>query len=741
MIHKKQWTALVIGLMMLLLAACIPQGGGPLPGTGGTPATSAPSNPAPATAVPPTAVQTQPPGASDPLANTQWTLVSIGQAGTETPVPQGASPTIQFDESQRASGFSGCNTFGGGYQVQDGRLIFDQLVSTLIACQDQKVMDLEQRYLKAIQSAGEFTLSGDQLVIQYDNDQGALTFTRSLAATQAPTQGAPDPLANTQWSLESFGLNSAVNPVVAGSTLTLQFDSSGQASGSGGCNTFGGAYQVQGNTLSLNNLVSTERACLEQALNQQEQSYLQALQGASTFEIDGGNLVIHYNNAQGVLNFIKANGAGTGTPEASILCSPDAQATDPNWKLCRSEQFGFEVQYPQAGDLIDQTGTTARINLPFTAGTNLTEKYMDISAAENSATCTSPLTAGHEPGSIPTGPVQMNGITFTKETGQDGAAGSTYNWVAYSTSQGNVCVSLSFVLRSHQPELEPTPPPVFNMDEESQVFEEVVNTFRWLNASVTPTAALATATPVPATATPTRAPATAAPTAVPATEEPTSPAAARIRFRAGATSATINGRLDASGSNLYVLSAAAGQNMTINLSFTRGRAILAVWGADGDVLLSDHAEAATFNDVLPKTQDYFILVRGRPNGITRYSMQVTIPPLSGTAVPATPSPVRISFRAGATSATVDGSLLASGSDEYVLSASRGQTLSIDMTFTKGRAILAVWGADGTVLLSDHAEASSFQADLPRTQDYYILVKGRPNGATDYTMKVTIPPLR
>jgi hypothetical protein len=76
----------------------------------------------------------------------------------------------------------------------------------------------------------------------------------------------------------------------------------------------------------------------------------------------------------------------------------------------------------------------------------------------------------------------------------------------------------------------------------------------------------------------------------------------------------------------------------------------------------------------------------------------------------------------------------------VLSALEGQTLTVELSFTEGRAILAIWGADGTVLMSDHAEASSFSGVLPSTQDYFILIKGRPDGETVYSMKVTIPPL-
>jgi LysM repeat protein len=108
------------------------------------------------------------------------------------------------------------------------------------------------------------------------------------------------------------------------------------------------------------------------------------------------------------------------------------------------------------------------------------------------------------------------------------------------------------------------------------------------------------------------------------------------------------------------------------------------------------------------------------------------------SVQPTPTTERINFQLGATSATVTGHLSASGSRQYALAASAGQTMTVDLSFTKGKAILAIWGADGDVLLSDHAEATHFEGVLPKTQDYNILLKGRPNGETDYSMKVTIP---
>jgi len=213
---------------------------------------------------------------------------------------------------------------------------------------------------------------------------------------------------------------------------------------------------------------------------------------------------------------------------------------------------------------------------------------------------------------------------------------------------------------------------------------------------------------------------------------PTASTLERIKFAAGSTSATATGHLEPSESKQYILHVLAGQTMTINLAFTAGRAILVVWGDDGDVLLSDHAEASNFQRQLPTTQDYHIQLKGRPEGSTDYSMTVIIPSINTGAK-------RIEFAPGSDSSTVNGTLQPSLSDQYIINVQAGQTMTIDLTFTLGNAILVVWGADGDVLLSDHAEASSFQSVLPTTQDYYIMVKGRPDGSTTYSMTVTIPP--
>jgi hypothetical protein len=67
-------------------------------------------------------------------------------------------------------------------------------------------------------------------------------------------------------------------------------------------------------------------------------------------------------------------------------------------------------------------------------------------------------------------------------------------------------------------------------------------------------------------------------------------------------------------------------------------------------------------------------------------------------------------------------------------------MTVELDFASGEAILVIWGADGTVLLTDHAEASSFEGEIPKNQDYFILVKADPDDGADYTLTVTIPPI-
>lgn len=109
-------------------------------------------------------------GANDPLAGTSWTLTSIGGKGL---VP-GSNITLEFKDGQ-ASGNAGCNSYGGGYQVNGNKVEFQQMASTLMACADSDMMVQESAYLGFLGKAQSFELADGQLQI-YRSDGEALTF-------------------------------------------------------------------------------------------------------------------------------------------------------------------------------------------------------------------------------------------------------------------------------------------------------------------------------------------------------------------------------------------------------------------------------------------------------------------------------------------------------------------------------------------------------------------------------------
>jgi hypothetical protein len=197
-----------------------------------------------------------------------------------------------------------------------------------------------------------------------------------------------------------------------------------------------------------------------------------------------------------------------------VILSVLSACSFPTWLTYTNAAYGFLLKYPPGGSIVaGATDTSIRIQLPITPGTNLVEKYLEISVQDGVSTCESPLAAGYATGILTPTSMTINGLTWVREEASEGAAGSIFDWTAYSTVSGSVCVSLTFVLHSHNPGVYVTPPPTFNRSAESFVFILIVDTFKWLNgAAITPTPDLAmavmsnTATPPPtpvSTSTPT----------------------------------------------------------------------------------------------------------------------------------------------------------------------------------------------------------------------------------------------
>jgi heat shock protein HslJ len=132
------------------------------------------------------------------LTGTEWRLISLGPPGSETDVVPGTTVTLKFGEDGRASGSTGCNSYGGTYEVSGDRITFGRLVSTRRACLDQNANQQEQRFLAALEAANRFRLSSDRLTIFSDRVRNVLNFvgtSTSEPPDDRPSDNRSDPVA------------------------------------------------------------------------------------------------------------------------------------------------------------------------------------------------------------------------------------------------------------------------------------------------------------------------------------------------------------------------------------------------------------------------------------------------------------------------------------------------------------------------------------------------------------------
>ncbi len=208
----------------------------------------------------------------------------------------------------------------------------------------------------------------------------------------------------------------------------------------------------------------------------------------------------------------------------------------------------------------------------------------------------------------------------------------------------------------------------------------------------------------------------------------------RITFATGATSATVNGRIDGASMDNYLLDASAGQYMQITVASPAGEAYLTVVSPQGSPLARAQAGAQSFSGSLPETGDYRISVSSpSATAHTTYTLTVTVTGSSSSGVTQ-----RIRFASGATSSAISGQVGGSGVDTYLLDAGGGQQMQITLSSPSGTAYLNVIAPDGSPLARAQAGAQGFSGSLPTSGDYQLQVMtlgGNPQ--TSYTLTVSV----
>ena len=109
------------------------------------------------------------------------------------------------------------------------------------------------------------------------------------STSSSPDASAAVGIVGPTWIVTTIG----GSDTVADARPTMAFGADGQVQGSGGCNSYGGPYKLDGPAIDVGDLASTMMMCQDQSIGAQETAFFGALGGAQTWQIDGtGNLVL-----------------------------------------------------------------------------------------------------------------------------------------------------------------------------------------------------------------------------------------------------------------------------------------------------------------------------------------------------------------------------------------------------------------------------------------------------------------
>ena len=89
--------------------------------------------------------------AAQRLAGSEWRPTEIG----DIKVPAGSEMFVRFGSESKLEGHGGCNQFFGTYTLAGDGIEIGPLGATRMAC-SEPVMDIEIRFLKALESASRF---------------------------------------------------------------------------------------------------------------------------------------------------------------------------------------------------------------------------------------------------------------------------------------------------------------------------------------------------------------------------------------------------------------------------------------------------------------------------------------------------------------------------------------------------------------------------------------------------------
>ncbi|WP_251358743.1 META domain-containing protein [Kangiella sp. TOML190] len=118
-------------------------------------------------------------------------------------------------------------------------------------------------------------------VEQANSRLGTIVLQRTSAAISQP-DSKRQPLLEKDWIVEDIDNKG----IIDNSRLSLRFDHSGRVSGIASCNNYSATYQIDNSMLTIKPAMSTKKACMSEALMNQEYRFLSLLNKIESYQFD-----------------------------------------------------------------------------------------------------------------------------------------------------------------------------------------------------------------------------------------------------------------------------------------------------------------------------------------------------------------------------------------------------------------------------------------------------------------------
>ncbi|GAB3452721.1 hypothetical protein GCM10027436_52580 [Actinophytocola sediminis] len=242
-------------------------------------------------------VQGGTPGGQPELADTLWgqtfLLTEALTDGEPEPAIAGSEVSLKFTDDGRLVARARCNTMSGSPTLDSGRLVLDGLETTGMGCDPER--HAQDEWLSGfLTGTPTWELADARLTLT-----GGAT---RLVLTERSVSDPDRPLAGTVWTVDTLvdgqSADSASSSAALPAPATVEFGPD-QVSVFAGCNGGTATYAVDGDTITIDPLMLTRKACADEIMKL-ETAVVAVLDGSITFDIESAVLTVEHPSGKGL---------------------------------------------------------------------------------------------------------------------------------------------------------------------------------------------------------------------------------------------------------------------------------------------------------------------------------------------------------------------------------------------------------------------------------------------------------